>query len=69
MTKLIAHPDGDALKGATESQSPADRPQNANLHDSLADQLPHRNTNDWLEGEDSDFREPGSNPEHSGQRS
>lgn len=68
-TRLTAHPDGDALKGAIESESLADRPQNANLRDSLADQLPHRNTNDWLEGEDSDFPEPGSNPEHSGQRS
>jgi hypothetical protein len=70
MTKLIAHPDGDALKGAIESESPADRPQtNATMRDTLADQLPHRNTNDWLQGADSDFPEPGSNPEHSGQRS
>ena len=47
---------------------PADTP-NATDRDHLADQLPHRNTNEWMEGEDSDFPEPGLNPEHSGQRS
>lgn len=66
--KSIAQPDGDAQKGAVESESPNDR-QITNERDSLADQLPHRNTNEWLEGEDSDFPEPGTNPEHSGQHS
>jgi hypothetical protein len=67
--KANAHPDGDAQKGAIESQSPNDKPKGANLHSNLADQLPHRDTNEWLEGADSDFPEPGSNPEHSGQHS
>jgi hypothetical protein len=66
--KPVAHPDGDSQKGALESESPSDTP-NATERDHLADQLPHRNTNEWLEGEDSDFPEPGLNPEHSGQRS
>jgi hypothetical protein len=68
MTKRpAAHPDSDARKGAIESQSPNDKPES--LRSNLADQLPHRNTGDWLEGADSDFPEPGSNPEHSGQHS
>jgi hypothetical protein len=67
--KVVVHPDGDALKGAIESQAPHDKPELTTLRDTLADQLPHRNTNEWIEGEDSDFPEPGSNPEHSGQHS
>jgi hypothetical protein len=66
--KPIAHQDGDSKKGATESESPSEKP-NTTERDHLADQLPHRNTNEWLDGADSDFPEPGSNPEHSGQRS
>lgn len=67
--KATEHPDGDARKGAVESQSPHDTPQRPNLHDNLADQLPHRNTTDYLEGADSDFPEPGSSPEHTGKHS
>jgi hypothetical protein len=65
--KTTNHPDGDALKGAVESQSQHDTAQRPNFHDNLADQLPHRNGGTDLEGADSDFPEPGSNPEHSGQ--
>jgi len=67
-TRLIARPDGDAQKGAIESESPADKPKGCE-RDALADQLPHRNTGEYLEGQDSDFPEPGSSPEHSGQHS
>jgi hypothetical protein len=67
--KPATHPDSDAQKGATESQAPNDTPLSLNSRSNLADQLPHRNTNEWLEGADSDFPEPGSNPEHSGQHS
>ncbi len=63
--KLVARPDGDAQKGAMESESRSDKPKG--LRDALADQLPHRNTGEYLEGADSDFPEPGSNAEHSGQ--
>ena len=65
--KTKNHPDGDALKGAVESQAPNDRPRSTDLHSNLADQLPHRSGGSDLEGLDSDFPEPGSNPEHSGQ--
>jgi len=68
-TKYVARHDGDTKKGAVESQSPGDKPESTNLHSNLADQLPHRNTSEWLDGDDSDFPEPGSNPEHSGQHS
>ena len=67
--KLIARPDGDARKGAIESESPSDRPKVPNFRDRLADQLPHRPQDEMIEGDDTDFPEPGSNPEHSGQRS
>lgn len=63
------HPDGDAHKGAVESQAPHDTPERPDLHSNLADQLPHRNGGSDLEGADSDFPEPGSSPEHSGQHS
>jgi hypothetical protein len=65
--KPVEHPDGDVHKGAVESQTPNEHGHETTQHDNLADQLPHRNTGDWLEGADSDFPEPGSNPEHSGQ--
>ena len=56
-----AHIDNDAHKGAT------DRDEN------LADQLPHRRPGspdgDLIDGSDTDFPEPGSNPEHSGEKS
>jgi hypothetical protein len=67
--KPISRPDSDAHKGATESESRDDKPKVSRLRDSLADQLPHRANNELVEGEDSDFPEPGLNPEHSGQRS
>jgi hypothetical protein len=67
--KTSQHPDGDAHKGAVESQSPHDTPLLPNQHSNLADQLPHRNVEDYLEGADSDFPEPGSSPEHTGQHS
>jgi hypothetical protein len=61
------HPDGDARKGAVESQFPNDTPRHTNLHSNLADQLPHRNGDEMMGDNDSDFPEPGSNPEHTGQ--
>ncbi|MBB6143439.1 hypothetical protein HNQ77_001383 [Silvibacterium bohemicum] len=65
--KKINHPDADAHKGAVESQSPHDTPERSDLHSNLADQLPHRSGGSDLDGADSDFPEPGSSPEHSGQ--
>jgi hypothetical protein len=65
MPKSI-HPDSDAKKGATEEESPQ-HAGNAK-HPHLGGQLGHRDQDEWLKDADSDFPEPGSNPEHSGQR-
>ena len=54
--------DNDVKKGAVE----ADRPQQ-HSQESLAGQLPHRPQDNRISGKDTDFPEPGENPEHSGQ--
>lgn len=55
-------PDSDAAKGATESDRPTPR-----TPDSLSGQLGHRERDEMVKDNDSDFPEPGLNPEHSGQ--
>jgi hypothetical protein len=57
------HRDEDAKKGAVES----DKPQQ-HSDESLSGQLPHRTEDPRIKGQDTDFPEPGENPEHSGQR-
>ena len=54
--------DNDIGKGAME---PEERTQHGNS--SMAGQLGHRTTNRMIKDSDSDFPEPGSNPEHSGE--
>jgi hypothetical protein len=54
--------DQDRFKGALE---PDDRSQPGN--NSLQGQLGHRDQDPILKGADSDFPEPGENPEHSGE--
>lgn len=54
--------DNDLAKGAVE----ADKPQQQS-ESSLAGQLPHRTEDARIKGRDTDFPEPGENPEHSGQ--
>jgi len=54
--------DNDFRKGAFEEDNPHDKPQT-----SLAGQLPHRGADPLTQGLDTDFPEPGENPEHSGQ--
>jgi hypothetical protein len=54
--------DSDLKKGAVE----ADKPQQRS-HSSLEGQLPHRTEDSRIQGRDTDFPEPGENPEHSGQ--
>jgi hypothetical protein len=54
--------DADAGKGAVEQDKPE---QNDNT--SLSGQLPHRPDNKLIDGNDTDFPEPGENPEHSGE--
>jgi len=54
--------DNDLSKGAME---PEDRSQFGNS--SMSGQLGHRTKNRLIKDSDSDFPEPGSNPEHSGE--
>jgi len=54
--------DNDLKKGAVESES---RDQHSQT--SLEGQLGHRTEDIRIKGRDSDFPEPGENPEHSGQ--
>jgi hypothetical protein len=54
--------DADSGKGAVEQDKP-DQPDNT----SLSGQLPHRPESKLIGGNDSDFPEPGQNPEHSGE--
>jgi hypothetical protein len=56
-------PDADASKGAFEPEDPREAGNT-----SLGGQLPHRTNNPLIKNSDSDFPEPGSNPEHSGER-
>lgn len=55
--------DQDIRKGAVEQESP-----NEETNTSLSGQLPHRTDNPLVKANDTDFPEPGLNPEHSGQR-
>ena len=54
--------DADAGKGAVDQ----DKPEQTD-NTSLSGQLPHRPDNKLIEGNDTDFPEPGSSPEHSGE--
>ena len=58
---MLGTHDQDRGKGAIEQD---DRREPSNV--SLAGQLGHRDQNPLLKGHDSDFPEPGQNPEHSG---
>jgi len=57
------HPDADSQKGAVEKESPKQKGNS-----SLRGQLGHRTNDPMLKDSDSDFPEPGGNPEHSGER-
>jgi hypothetical protein len=52
--------DPDRGKGSLEPDDPTERSNN-----SMNGQLPHRNPHPDAAGADSDFPEPGENPEHS----
>jgi len=54
--------DSDIGKGAVEQEAPA---QCGNT--SLRGQLGHRTSNAMIKQSDSDFPEPGGNPEHTGE--
>jgi hypothetical protein len=58
------HPDSDLHKGAVEEEvSVPSTSGEPNLHD----QLGHRDQDELLKDADTDFPEPGSSPEHSGE--
>ena len=58
-----SHPDNDIHKGAVEDDQPR---QEHNT--SLRGQLGHRNQDEMLKGNDTDYPEPGGNPEHTGEK-
>ena len=53
--------DQDCSKGAAESE------HNEHGNTSLSGQLGHRDQDPLIKSSDSDFPEPGGNPEHSGE--
>ena len=61
--------DGDVHKGAVESGAPRQSGCEDEQNTSLSGQLPHRGAQDVIDGQDTDFPEPGESPEHSGQHS
>jgi hypothetical protein len=62
-TDLHLHDDdNDFRKGAIEEDNPYDKAQT-----SMRGQLPHRDQDPMLKDADTDFPEPGENPEHSGE--
>lgn len=63
----VPHPDADTHKGAVEDDSPHPHGEHATPHGSMSGQLGHRNADEMIDGNDSDYPEPGPTPEHSGQ--
>ena len=59
----VPPPDADERKGAVEQDS---RDQETNT--TMRGQMQHRNKNPLADTMDTDFPEPGMNPEHTGQR-
>jgi hypothetical protein len=59
---MKSHKDQDRGKGAAEQDKPG---QSGNT--SMQGQLPHRTNDPLVKSSDSDFPEPGENPEHSGE--
>jgi hypothetical protein len=58
------HPDADIHKGAVEEEISSPSKNSApNLHS----QIGHRDQDSLLKDSDTDFPEPGPNPEHSGE--
>jgi hypothetical protein len=61
------NPDADESKGVIEDSSPRQPGKPLKSQVSMTGQLGHRNADDLINGNDTDFPEPGSNPEHSGE--
>jgi hypothetical protein len=60
--KTTSRGQGDEHKGAVEQDKPEQK-----TNESMAGQLPHRAASPIAKGLDTDFPEPGENPEHSGE--
>ncbi len=60
--------DPDVRKGAVEGDARARSERGRKGNTSLSGQNPHRTESNVIKSNDSDFPEPGSNPEHSGQK-
>jgi hypothetical protein len=60
--------DQDAGKGAVEGDGRGRTESEQNGNTSLSGQNPHRTGSNLVKSNDSDFPEPGGNPEHSGQK-
>jgi hypothetical protein len=58
------HPDSDIHKGAVEEETPVPSKQG---EPPFQGQLGHRDQDELLKDADTDFPEPGSSPEHSGE--
>jgi hypothetical protein len=58
-----ANTDSDISKGAEEETPSPDQANDPHLHG----QLGHRDQDEMIKDADSDFPEPGSSPEHSGE--
>jgi hypothetical protein len=58
------HPDADIHKGAVEEEIST---PSKNGEPNLSGQMGHRDQNQMLKDADTDFPEPGPNPEHSGE--
>lgn len=58
----------DARKGAVEGDGRAPTEPGRSGNTSMAGQNPHRTESNLIKSNDSDFPEPGGNPEHSGQK-
>ena len=56
------HRDQDSGKGAVEQDKPEEK-----TNTSMDGQLGHRDRDPRVKGKDTDFPEPGSSPEHSGE--
>lgn len=62
MPTLTRTVDMDSRKGAFEPEGPREKGNT-----SMAGQLPHRGEDPLLKSSDTDFPEPGENPEHTGE--
>lgn len=65
MTAPKPNPDNDLHKGAFEDEGRESTVHHDETNSSMRGQIGHRNLDECIEGLDSDYPEPGQNPEHS----